>query len=48
MREKHIKEIQETKEQIYKTRSRERKRQLTRHLRKLQKELKTYDSYRRN
>lgn len=47
MREKHIEEMRETKEQIYKAQSRERKRQLIRHLRKLQKELKIYDFYRR-
>ena len=47
MREKHIEEIQTTQKQIYRTQSKERKRQLLRHLRKLQKELKIYDFYRR-
>lgn len=48
MREKHIEEIRETKNQIYKTQSKERKRQLLRHLRKLQKELKIYDFNKRS
>lgn len=47
MREKHILKIKKTKQAIENTNSKQRKHELIRHLRKLQKDLKIYDSYRR-